>query len=103
MKTIDLLKFVKAQLIHMEEHLRAIDEASSNGTETVHEYPLASNTGALFLIDLALQEKREEAKELEEMKKALAEMVREFDDNFCEGSVPHTVLTKSKKLLDKIS
>jgi len=55
MTTIDLLKFVKAQLIHMEDLLQDIDQSTSNGAETIHKYPIHSNTGALFLIDLAIQ------------------------------------------------
>lgn len=88
MTTIDLLKFVKAQLIHMEEHLQAIDQASSNGAETVHKYPLHSNTGALFLIDLAIQEDKQATEINQELLTRLYTLKNAVGNLIWDGLVP---------------
>lgn len=93
MKNIDLLKFLRAQLIHIENHLMAIDQASSNGKETTYTYPLASNTGALVLIDLAIQE--DVVSKLEKENRELIDLL----DKAC-GYVDDAVLYK--KIEDKL-
>lgn len=57
MKTIDVLKFAKGQLIHLEDHMMGLDKAlHRDKKDTLYTYPLTSNTGALVLIDMAIQE-----------------------------------------------
>lgn len=73
MKNIDLLKFVRAQLVHLEDHLMSLDQATSNGKETTYTYPLTSNTGALVLIDMAIQE--DAVTKLEQQNKELIDLL----------------------------
>ena len=98
---IELLKFVKYQLIHMEDLLRDADAFSSLGKDTVHEYPIPSNTGALFLIDLAIQEDKQATKINEYLKKNLEIIVAEFDDEYVIGSYRHTIMQNAKDILKK--
>jgi len=101
MKTIDLLKFVKAQLIHMEVLLQDIDQATSNGAETIHKYPIHSNTGALFLLDLAIQEDKQATEINQELRARLESLVIEFDDEYVIGSYRHTIMQEAKQILNK--
>lgn len=101
MTTIDLLKFAKSQLIHMEDLLKAADESSSNGIETAHEYPIPSNTGALFLIDLAIQEEKQDTTINTDLWSCLENLVKEFDDEYVIGSYRHTIMQEAKQILNK--
>lgn len=56
MNNIDLLKMVREQLVHLEEKMKGLDSAF----RPVFNYPLTSNVGMLELINMAIEDNREQ-------------------------------------------